>query len=870
MLSAFLYTCSGASAITYYSRSVSGFWTSPASWSTVTYSNATNTGTYPQKGDVVFIGDGHKIIMDMNAVCASVTVGQGMSGQLEFSDYRSFTMTIAGTLTINNGGIVNYLGNMSRSHNLFISRHIVNNGTLDFYSDSNDFVNIVFNSTVNSIISGAGAFDLNRVTLSKSGTAFTLEAQVVSFENSIRNLILNSGTFIHNNPGTFNFVPGSLSVTIGSTAIVRIPQGTVHFAPDGDYLYLEGGIELFGGTAIVGDSTGKCGIHYSETGVNSPFINITSGILEVHGGIMHKSADPLASIDFTMSGGNVLLNSGTDFAPGPLLEINDVPGSTFEMSNGTIVFQNPNQNPTSNTDFTICGTQGTINVTAGTIEFGNAFTAPNAVFSFEPFSAATYPNFKVTGAAANAITLCTAPGSTDDFRLLSLQIDANKTFDVRSISGASGDSKKMTLTFEMDGINAFFNDGNFIARSGSVQFEALEGQWISGGATTVFYDFTINNPYGLVINTNMEVSNLLSMTNGIIYSSALFPVVLNPTGNSTFGSTVSFVEGPVKKQVTSTAPQTITFPVGKNTSHRPVILNVEHNSTAMVDYTTELWNTSAGSLGLTLPADLRWVSDVRYYTIVPSSTSNLVSARVTLSYDTDDVVNDYLNLRVARDDGAGAWINTGGVGTANGTGSITSGTFTTFNTLFTLSNPITGVNWLPVEMLSFKGKQQENYNFISWSTASEINSSHFELQRSIDGRNFVTISKITAAGNTTQVQQYGYKDYAVSQSAYYRLKVVDLDGSYEWSDIIFVTQTDKAALLAYPNPTATGMFNIRLAKAEEVSIQVSDISGRIIPLSFIRTGSEFRPETALQPGVYIIRTGARASDVIRLLVADTE
>ena len=865
-----LHACSSSWAITYYSRSASGYWTNPASWSTVTYGNATNTGAYPQKGDVVFIGDGHRIIMDMNAVCASVTVGQGLSGQLEFSDYLSFTMTIAGTLTVNKGGIVNYPGNKSKSHNLFISRNIINDGTLDMFTDPNDLVNIVFNSSVNSVISGSGTFDLNRVSLAKSGIVYTLEAQVASFENAIRNLVLSKGTFVHDNSGTFNFVPGSVSVAIGCNAIVRIPQGTVHFAPDGDYLYLEGGLELTGGTAIVGDTAGLRGIHYSETGSNSPFINISAGILEVRGGIMHKSGDPLASLDFNMSGGNLLLNSGINGAPGPLLEINDVPGSTFTMSNGTIVFQNPNSVPTSNTDFTFCGTQGTVNVTSGTVEFGNSFTKPNARFSFEPFSAATYPNFKVTGAAANAITLCTSPGSTNDFRLMSLQIDANKAFDIRSISGLSGDTKSMTLTFEMDGINAMLNDGNFIARSGNVQFEALEGQWISGSSTTVFYDFTINNPYGLVINTNIEVSNLLSMTNGIIYSSALYPVVLNPTGNSTLGSALSFVEGPVKKQVSSTAPQTITFPVGKNTAHRPVILNVVHNSMAMTDYTTEVWNTSAVSLGLTLPADLRWVSHVRYYTIVPSSTSSLVSARVTLSYGSDDGVNDYTSLRVGRDDGAGAWINSGGTATGPVTGSVTSGTFSSFNTLFTLANPIIGSNWLPIEMLSFRGKQQDHYNVITWSTATEINSSYFELQRSFDGINFETVSKITAAGNTSQILNYSYKDYSVSQSAYYRLKQVDLNGSFEWSEIIMVAYSNKASLLAYPNPSANGMFNIRMDESDDINIAVSDMSGRILPLSFHRSGNELKSDTALSPGVYLIRTGSPEGEVTRLVVADTD
>jgi hypothetical protein len=859
-----------AGAINYYSRTASGFWTSPGSWSTVTYGDPTNTGTFPKKGDLVFIGDGHRIVMDMNAVCASVIVGQGASGQLEFSNYLSFTITIAGSLTINNGGIVNYSGNSSRTHNMFVSRHITNNGTLDLFSDNDDFVNLVFNSSVNSVISGIGTFELNNVTLSKNNRSFIMEAQVSTFENAIRNLILSSGVYIHANSNTFNMTSGASSVTIGTNAILRVPQGVVNAAPDGDYLYLEGGIEINGGTVVVGNANGLQGIHYRKTGAIIPYIDLSQGMLEVRGGITCASSDPDAQFSFTMSGGDVLLNSGSTGAAGPLFNINDVAGSSFTMINGKIVIQNPNTTPSLNTDFSLCGTEGTVNVFSGTVEFGNTFTNANAVFSFAPFPGVVQPNFHVTGAVSNAIVLCTAPNAVSDFQLLSLQIDANKIFDIRSIAGTAGDSKAMTLTNVMDGVNAFYNDGIFCARAGNVQFQSSEGQGMGGISNTVFYDLTVNNSYGLVINSNMEVGNLLQMSDGIIYSSATYPVVLNPTGNATIGSAISFVDGPVKKQVSSLLPQNITFPVGKGAAYRSVILNLQLNTTALTEFTTEVWNSSARNLGFTLPSDLLWVSDVRYFTIVPSNTNNLVSARLTLSYDTDDVVNDYMNLRVARDDGAGAWINSGGTATGNATGSITSGTFTSFNTLFTLSNPQSGLNSLPVEMISFRGKQQDHYNFISWSTASEVNSSHFELQRSFDGRNFETLSKITAAGNTTLTQNYSYRDYNVSRSAYYRLKQVDLDGAFAWSDIIMVAYSNTASILAYPNPSSNGQFSIRLQQTDDFNIVVSDMSGRILPLSFHRSGNELKPDSALSSGVYLIRTGSGADDVTRLVVAETE
>ena len=63
-------------AINYYSRQ-SGLWSVNSSWSTVGHGSFINTGTYPAKGDVVFIGDGHNISMNVNSITASITVGQG-------------------------------------------------------------------------------------------------------------------------------------------------------------------------------------------------------------------------------------------------------------------------------------------------------------------------------------------------------------------------------------------------------------------------------------------------------------------------------------------------------------------------------------------------------------------------------------------------------------------------------------------------------------------------------------------------------------------------------------------------------------------------------------------------------------------------
>src|SRR5206468_4123000 len=111
----------------------------------------------------------------------------------------------------------------------------------------------------------------------------------------------------------------------------------------------------------------------------------------------------------------------------------------FYMSGGTISLQNPNILGSAIIDFMHCGSKGTVTSTGGTVEFGNAATPAGKTFSFKPFNGGTYPNFKITGPAGNAISLQPSANSTANFRLLSLYVDVNKTFDIRSIIGTFGD-----------------------------------------------------------------------------------------------------------------------------------------------------------------------------------------------------------------------------------------------------------------------------------------------------------------------------------------------------------------------------------------------------------------------------------------------
>ncbi len=855
-----------ASARNYYSAKNNGLWTDPTSWSTVTYGSPMNTGTYPLRGDVVFIGDGYTIYMNANALIASITVGQGTSGALFFSPYLAWTMTIAGTLTINTGAQFSYVANASKTHSLYISGNIVNNGTMDLYSDADDLVNLTFNSRINSTISGTGVFDLNKVIMYKSTLkTYKVEVQSNNFEPAIRNLVLTFGTYIHNNTGTYLVNQSLGNYTLTVDAQVNVPIGTMWFSPRNQYMFLEGKMFVTGGTVLVGNTSGTGGIRYYNNGSTLPEVNVSSGLLSVYGGITCKTGSASDAFLVSVSGGKILCNSGTIGSADPLFQINNAASSSFTMSGGNIVLQKPNSTGPAVADFDLNGMAGTVAVTDGTVEFGNASTAAGATFNFVPYAGITQPNFKVTGPLSNSVTLYTSFASTSDFKLLSLNIQANKVFDINSISGTSGSSKVMMLTHNFDGLHGFFNDGTFNQQNSTVLMQAAEGQWIGGAVTTTFYKLSINNPFGVSLGVSSKVSNALVLTDGVLYSSSTNFITCLANALTSIGSTLSYVDGPLAQIVASATSKTLNIPVGKNGAYRPMILSVRHADVVPVTYTSEAWGSSARAMGFTLPSTLTWVSDIRYYTIDRTAVSNLISARITLSYGSDDKVNDYTNLRVARDNGASAWLDVGGVGTANGSGSITSTNFTGFDRLFTLANSNGGSNPLPVEFVAFDAHGFNGNAYLDWSTASEKDANYFEVQRSTDGKNFFSIGKVKAIGNSSVLNKYNFVDVNMGSGVYYyRIKEIDFNGEYLITNIKSVKQMFSGVVALFPNPVNNGSFAVVMPsdRVGTCHILLYDNAGRLVYNEFT---SDFNSmlnvnSNSLLPGCYTVKINDMAGN----------
>jgi len=143
------------------------------------------------------------------------------------------------------------------------------------------------------------------------------------------------------------------------------------------------------------------------------------------------------------------------------------------------------------------------------------------------------------------------------------------------------------------------------------------------------------------------------------------------------------------------------------------------------------------------------------------------------------------------------------------------------------SEGITGVV-LPVTGLSLDLKLQENRVSILWSTLSEINTNYFEIERSTDGRTFKHFATVAAAGYSSIQKQYNAIDQLTESGTYfYRIKVIDKDGKFNYSVVRSVIYKLSAAeIVASPNPF-TSTLTLRNANLVK-QVDVLDASGRVI------------------------------------------
>ena len=371
-------------------------------------------------------------------------------------------------------------------------------------------------------------------------------------------------------------------------------------------------------------------------------------------------------------------------------------------------------------------------------------------------------------------------------------------------------------------------------------------------------------------------------------NSAIFTKRDSPIGIVNFGAAVTsgvlgdgkFIDGYIKKS----GSEPFIFPVGDNGALRPFSVGSDQAIGAYYGVNPAVAVTSnpaGGDYGVlpeggpfstsSMGEGLAAISTSEYWDINGTSPS-----RITLSWNSSSAVNALVTdrglskLTIAGWDGT-KWVNLPANVDATSLfgqpSTETSGSLTTIldvvpNTynVYTLAALRDGA--LPVVLVSFTAVAREHTSYLEWSTSEEVNSSHFDIERSDDAKSWQLIGSVATRGNgittPSAPSQYEFTDKnPLGGNNFYRLKMVDratdsADEPFAYSRIVKVAMDGLPNWAVYPNPVAEKLFFSPNIRQNLASARLTDAGGRTVYTS--RAVSDDGIDVSRMPaGLYLLK-----------------
>lgn len=170
---------------------------------------------------------------------------------------------------------------------------------------------------------------------------------------------------------------------------------------------------------------------------------------------------------------------------------------------------------------------------------------------------------------------------------------------------------------------------------------------------------------------------------------------------------------------------------------------------------------------------------------------------------------------------------------------------------------------LPVRLVNFKASAEGRVAYLNWTTASEEGSKGFEIQRSADTRTWQTLDFVnskSANGNSSVELNYQYNDLSLlTGTSYYRLRMVDLDGAFAYSQTRSLQAEKVRGMLVYPNPVVNGKLSVVVSGMEPEAAEIYDAAGVRKISQKLENGRDLNLK-GLAPGAYILRVVSAGKD----------
>ena len=351
-----------------------------------------------------------------------------------------------------------------------------------------------------------------------------------------------------------------------------------------------------------------------------------------------------------------------------------------------------------------------------------------------------------------------------------------------------------------------------------------------------FYDLKLNKTGGasVTLNSDVLIENNIDMTGGVLdlngYTVSLFGLVMNEDFNN-------YIMGASGKIEVIT---NLNNPAAVNPGNLGIEITSGQNLGQVVVRRSHQIQTAANGNQ----------SIQRYFDINPANNSGL-DATLRMYYfdhELNGLSENGLGLYRSEDNGSTwEWY---GFDILNAAENYVELNNIDAFSRWTIGNETN--NPLPVELHYFRGETLADYNLLEWESLSEENVDHYQVEKLLDD-DWVEIGRVEAAHFSTEAKQYYFEDFAVQKDNYYRLRMLDYDGSFEWSSVVYLQgrRFDDVIFDVYPNPVQeTLLFQIGEATTLE-SFELINASGKT--LGELTLQNNRLDVSGLPAGLYFIR-----------------
>ncbi|HEX5655048.1 MAG TPA: T9SS type A sorting domain-containing protein [Chitinophagaceae bacterium] len=392
----------------------------------------------------------------------------------------------------------------------------------------------------------------------------------------------------------------------------------------------------------------------------------------------------------------------------------------------------------------------------------------------------------------------------------------------------------------------FINNGNFTAGNSTVSFQGNAPSSIGGSQSIQLNELEINKTNGnsVLLQSSIAVNQRVLFSSGFLNLNG-FNLDLGSTGHLDGEQESTRITGPNGGEVLFTV--SLNSPTGSNPANLGIFITAGPdlgNVTIRRGHQSQVNGSGLGN------------SILRYYDLVAANNTNL---NATLRFKYFDAELNGLNessLVFFESQNNRNWTNLGFTSRDVVANFVEKTGINSF-IRFTLSSPN---NILPVSFTLFNANCESSRVLVTWKTAQEQNSSHFNIERSADGSSWAVIGSLPAAGTSTAERSYSFRDDNPLQNGFYRIAEFDLDGRVQYTGTLRSSCSLRDDFNLWPNPARDMVFlNIVAANPSQAMIRLYDNKGALVKVqnaTLLQGSNQLAVDIrSLANGVYTLSIG---------------